>query len=679
MAEGPTPQQQFLFLFKSKGITLPESFDDPTMTPFKMMVDLTELVVPLEGQNLVVLAMLLLNGPYRLALAQDQITLLNDKLVAVIYEMMPHPPRNLAAQDFRSVDGADRLGAANMPYAKSVISNPRSDKEPPLPSPQEVFNKLMLREQTFDTDGKRTEKVVDNPDGLSALTFAYGTLVVHSVFRSGLADPKINETSSFFDLSPLYGDDIKEQLSVRNRNGRGLLAPDCFVDDRMLSLPPAAAALLVIFNRNHNHIAGELLEKESVARKWDDPSDLQWDTKKRNKQDDEIFELARLINCVHFVNIVITDYVGGIMGRTKGGGGWPLDAKVFDRIDLPDRAITYANAQKKDDEKNKFQKASHVSRGDGNLVSIEFNTLYRWHATLSEKDVQWTEGLIASVLGHDQFDKVSPMDFVRAVRMAEPLNKDPKQSTFNFLKRNVKTNKFDDNALAKIIFDATDAPAGAFRAKGSPLDMLIYGIQSWVSLMSWAYKGPGRWGECSSTCTMNEFREWLGLPKYTSFKEWNEDPVISAAASDLYGHIDRLELYPGLHAEGVVGDGFGNYAGNPLRVSTMRNGLLLDAVSLIRGDRFFTTAFNEDNYTKTGFADVQRNTANKAYGGCIHKLLMRTLPAQFPEDSVYTWFPMTTPPVMKAALANSEGWCFTRPAVPPAAAAAAAVAVPVAK
>lgn len=30
-------------------------------------------------------------------------------------------------------------------------------------------------------------------------------------------------------------------------------------------------------------------------------------------------------------------------------------------------------------------------QGEGNVVSIEFNFLYRWHATISEQDAAWTE------------------------------------------------------------------------------------------------------------------------------------------------------------------------------------------------------------------------------------------------------------------------------------------------
>lgn len=33
-----------------------------------------------------------------------------------------------------------------------------------------------------------------------------------------------------------------------------------------------------------------------------------------------------------------------------------------------------------------------VPQGEGNVVSIEFNLLYRWHATLSAQDEKWTEG-----------------------------------------------------------------------------------------------------------------------------------------------------------------------------------------------------------------------------------------------------------------------------------------------
>jgi hypothetical protein len=48
-----------------------------------------------------------------------------------------------------------------------------------------------------------------------------------------------------------------------------------------------------------------------------------------------------------------------------------------------------------------------VPVGEGNVVSIEFNLLYRWHATLSEKDTAWTETKFNEIFQGKDFSKVS--------------------------------------------------------------------------------------------------------------------------------------------------------------------------------------------------------------------------------------------------------------------------------
>lgn len=78
------------------------------------------------------------------------------------------------------------------------------------------------------------------------------TQFVPSVFRTNHDNVNINETSSYVDLAPLYGVNQEKQNQVRVRNGRGLLHPDVFSEDRLLLLPPAVCVLLVLFNRNHN-------------------------------------------------------------------------------------------------------------------------------------------------------------------------------------------------------------------------------------------------------------------------------------------------------------------------------------------------------------------------------------------------------------------------------------------
>ena len=92
-----------------------------------------------------------------------------------------------------------------------------------------------------------------HPGGNSSLTFAFASIVTHSLFKTDPRDWNKNNTTSYLDLSPIYGNNLDEQMSVRDTaKGRGLLYPDTFAEDRLQFLPPAASALLVIFSRNHN-------------------------------------------------------------------------------------------------------------------------------------------------------------------------------------------------------------------------------------------------------------------------------------------------------------------------------------------------------------------------------------------------------------------------------------------
>ena len=64
-----------------------------------------------------------------------------------------------------------------------------------------------------------------------------------------------NETSSFVNLSPLYGNHQVKQGMVRKKVGRGKLQNEVFTEGWLLLLPPIACALLVPYRRQHNYIA----------------------------------------------------------------------------------------------------------------------------------------------------------------------------------------------------------------------------------------------------------------------------------------------------------------------------------------------------------------------------------------------------------------------------------------
>ena len=162
---------------------------------------------------------------------------------------------------FRTPTGAGNnphmplLGASNTPYARSV---PALRPIPPsaLPDPGVVFDALLRRpvdapprDPTIKGQGYGQE----HPSGVSTLMFAFGTLLIHTLFRTSPGpDKNLNLTSSYLDLSVLYGSNEPEMDSVRRKDGTGRLWEDTWADSRLIAMVPAVGALMVVFSRNHN-------------------------------------------------------------------------------------------------------------------------------------------------------------------------------------------------------------------------------------------------------------------------------------------------------------------------------------------------------------------------------------------------------------------------------------------
>ena len=147
---------------------------------------------------------------------------------------------------FRIADGSYNnvilpiLGKAGSPYARSVPSS-RLLPAFALPDPGLVFDTLLKRDE-----------FVPHPGGVSSLFFAFANLVIHSIFNTNPKDWRINNASSYIDLSVLYGSNDAQVDSVRRKDGSGKLWNDVFADSRLLLMPPASCALLIVLNRNHN-------------------------------------------------------------------------------------------------------------------------------------------------------------------------------------------------------------------------------------------------------------------------------------------------------------------------------------------------------------------------------------------------------------------------------------------
>ncbi|KZT61366.1 heme peroxidase [Calocera cornea HHB12733] len=573
---------------------------------------------------------------------------MNQKMQAffidTLYKDLPHPPSAYLAPfpplppdehpkrsyNYRTTNGDHynpafpNLGRAGMPYSRTV---PSASVVPPsaLPDPGLVFDLLLSRP---------AGKFNAHPGGLSSMFFAMANLVIHSIFDTNRKDWNINDTSSYIDLSPLYGNGVSKMKAppeaLRRFDGTGRLHEDVFGDARLLFMPPATAVLLVLLCRNHNFIAEKILHINERGTFQNPPPS---DDAARRAQDDEIFERTRLVNCGFFARIVLYDYVGGILGLTRDGSPFRLNL---------DQAIRDGNHE-------------IAPVGQGNQISCEFNLLYRWHASTSAPDEKWIDDAFSGMIPGKPFNEVTVEEFTQAAgKFMRPNDPDPKKWEFGGLKRDPVTLRFDDAQLATIIKNATEAPAHAFGARQIPEALRVVEIMTIQQGRAWG------------CCTLNEFRQFFGLKAYSSFKEWNPNPEIYNAAQALYGSIDNLELHVGMQAE----EAKGAMPGAGLCPSyTMSRAILADAVVLCRSDPYLSTEFTPYNCTAWGFGDVQINPEDGSYGGPLTKLLLRNLPGQYQSGDAYVHFPFLVPNDVKTAMQKRRDpaiakYVWSRPLAP---------------
>ncbi|KAM0749335.1 linoleate diol synthase [Meredithblackwellia eburnea MCA 4105] len=534
-----------------------------------------------------------------------------DELITFLWNDLPHPPASHVGPSgiYRAADGSGNnklypdLGKSGRPYARSVPAvRPKPQN---LPDPGLVFDYLLRRPEGV-------ERI--HPSGMSSFFFAFATIVIHECFQTSATDHWINETTSYVDLSTLYGVNQAEQDTVRTRDGKGTLWNDCFASKRLMLMTPPVIALLIAFSRNHNSIAHKLLELNQSG-KYKDPSIAT--SEELLFQDEDIFQLARNINVAWFAHIVLGDYVSAILNTVRANSSWSLD--------LGGEII---------------KGGKRVERGGGNEVSVEFNR-HHWHASMSKKDADWITYTFKNIFGTDNLDNVDPNLFYERVKtLEEKLDAlTPKNWTFRTESGEVKRGedgRFDDAELAGILNEAVTEPAFAFGANGSPA-----ALRAKVVEMLGMYRARAQ-----NVCTMNEFRRYLNLKEFSTFEEWNPDPAVAAAAKSLYHDINDLELYPGLLAElsKPAMPGSGVCAGH-----TIGRGILDDAVSLVRSDRFLSESFNTSTLTSWGKACIQP-AAGTPGGGYLANILYNAFPFAYDYNSTFALLPFYTPTAAKEIL-----------------------------
>ncbi|KAI9724613.1 MAG: hypothetical protein M1828_003636 [Chrysothrix sp. TS-e1954] len=542
---------------------------------------------------------------------------LTDTVVDQLFYSLPHPPQSYLGEQFRyrQADGSynnilyPHIGKANSPYARTV--RPMQVQPGALPDPGLVFDSLMARE-TFRP----------HPNKNSSVIFYWASIIIHDLFQTDHADFSNSQTSSYLDLSPLYGDTQEDQNTIRTFKD-GLLKPDCFCEHRLLTFPPGCGVILIMFNRFHNYVATQLAAINEGHR-FDKPSDKLPEEKAKKawaKYDNDLFQTARLVTGGLYINITLIDYVGVIVNLNRSNTTWTLDPRVM----MGDGTL--------------FNSRDKTEWGTGNQVSAEFNLVYRWHSAISDKDDKWTQNLFKKMFGKPAEELSMPELLAGLTKWEQSMPEDPQAREFNGLKRG-SDGKFEDDDLAEIMIASVEDCAGAFGANHIPKALKAIDILGMKQARAW---------DC---CSLNEFRNFFGLKKHSTFEDINSDPKVAEQMRHLYEHPDKVELYTGLVAENAK-DPIPEDQGGPVGVGiaptySITRAILSDAVALVRGDRFYTVQYN---------FDVEQ--------GCnFYKLFIRALPNHFQPNSIYAHHPMIIPSENRKIMQNlgrESHYNFERP------------------
>jgi hypothetical protein len=145
-----------------------------------------------------------------------------------------------------------------------------------------------------------------------------------------------------------------------------------------------------------------------------------------------------------YINTVLNDYVRTILGLNRTNPTWILDPRVGG-------PSIYAS--------------DGTPMGIGNQVSCEFNLLYRWHSSISDRDDKWAQSFAKSVFPGKDISKLSVQEFrIGLGAWLQSLDPDPSKRNLDIgtIVRDKVTGRFNDAELIKLLTESTEDCAGIF-------------------------------------------------------------------------------------------------------------------------------------------------------------------------------------------------------------------------
>ena len=544
----------------------------------------------------------------------------------------------------------------------------------------------------------RQERGRQSTSGLSSMLIYHATIIIHDIFRTNESDKNISDSSSYLDLSPLYGYTMEMQRKVRDGTyGLGHLKPDTFAEDRLLRQPPGVCIMLVMYNRYHNYAAKQLHRinengRFSVPEKYADSHlvslvknfyhpghALPIGLKK------ETFTRDFLKQCSNYEKALKT-YKAGLPASQRDNppefdgpqatalksllkewgvseddqqrftagyqAAWTkLDDDLFNtarlitcgmyiQISVHDYLRALMGFHQFDtnftlDPRSDFDQKK-TTRGIGNQVTVEFNLLYRFHCAISLKDEEYAEDVMRATFGIDPAN-CSVQQFLQAMRDSKQYNKDPPEpSEVTFGIPNDSARHFVRNDITNL-FDDDKMIQALTAAMDDPISNF----------------GPRNIPRCLKAVeimgilqarkweigTLNDFREFFEMDRHASFESISKNVEIQNALRDLYEHPDKVELYPGIFCES---DEYMGLDPGPIQASSaLWSAIFSDAITLVRSDRFYTVDWNTNSLTSWGMNEVTPDNGNLK-SSVFHRLIQRAFPGWFPYNSVRFFHPFYT-------------------------------------
>lgn len=147
------------------------------------------------------------------------------------------------------------------------------------------------------------------------------------------------------------------------------------------------------------------------------------------------------VTCGLYINCILYDYLRTIIALNRTNEPWILDPRVRGP---------------------EVYSSEGTPMGVGNHVSCEFNIVYRWHSTISERDDRWLQEFMQIVFPGRDMSKISVDDFMLGLYgWSKKVDPDPGKRQWGGLVRNA-SGAFDDADLVKVLTESTEDCAGRY-------------------------------------------------------------------------------------------------------------------------------------------------------------------------------------------------------------------------